>query len=221
MKIPDILSSRRFHTALAWTVSAGILVFLLFSIQWSEVIQDLSGAKYWYIIPATFVLWIHFQLRSVRWKYLLASGHDVPHVTLHDSIMLGNLATYVLPLRAGEFIRPVLLARESSITFLVGFVSIILERFFDLSVVLILFAVSLRFSPEIPPWAYNGAYALTVVAVALFLFLITSAFLPRQVRTFCEFCGKVFPEKLQGQLLKFLDQVLSGAQVLHSFRNLA
>ena len=75
-------------------------------------------------------------------------GEQVPLRRLFDAFMVGVFATFLLPFRAGEFVRPYYLKRYSHYSFLTCFVSVVVERFFDLATVLLGFAVMLVYVPH-------------------------------------------------------------------------
>ena len=103
--------SRAFHVVLGFSVSTVLLVWLYFAIDWHEVAGELRGIHYWVIVPSLAVLGLHFAVRAVRWKHLLSFGAATRFGHRFDSIMVGNFANFVLPFRAGEFIRPYLFSR--------------------------------------------------------------------------------------------------------------
>src|SRR5688500_11413184 len=82
-----------------------------------------------------------YLVRAERWQYLLEPlGHTRFWVAFRTTI-IGFAATFVLPARAGEVLRPYLLARKERLPATAAFATIILERLLDLVTVLGLFAV--------------------------------------------------------------------------------
>ncbi|RMD86131.1 MAG: hypothetical protein D6808_03965, partial [Candidatus Dadabacteria bacterium] len=100
----NIVKSKFFHSMLGWGISLAILAYLFSVLDWRIVIEELSHLNYLYLIPITIAFFGNFALRAVRWRYLLPEGQNLSFSLLFDSLMIGNLATFILPLRAGEFI---------------------------------------------------------------------------------------------------------------------
>ncbi len=93
------------------TVSVILLVVIVFGLDWKLVIDNLKRVELFYI-PVFFVLlfaanWI----RAIRWNLLIPGEESLSTTKLFEAVMVGFLATFLLPLRAGEFIRPWILSR--------------------------------------------------------------------------------------------------------------
>lgn len=203
-------------------ISACLVLWLIYTNKWSDVGAQLLNIRVWILLPAILMFVAHFLLRAVRWQLLL--GEKVVHSEkrlwlLYDGMMVGNLATFILPLRIGEFVRPYMLSRCSSHSFATSFVSVVLERFFDLSSVLFTFGILLFIldqSHAIDPIVYKGAFLLAGVAVSIFLFIAAAVYLPRQLMRVAAFFLAWLPEKLRNGIQKFLEEFLAGAAVLKS-----
>ena len=81
-----------------------------------------------------------YGLRAMRWQYLLAPVGHTSFNTAFRTTIIGFAASALLPARAGEVIRPYLLARRERLSATAAFATIILERLLDLMTVLLLFA---------------------------------------------------------------------------------
>ena len=122
------------------------------------------------IIPyAVILVLIHF-IRAWRWAPLLERlGHKVPFSVLNSTGGISFAAIFLLPLRLGEFVRPALLARQSTVSISESMALVVLERIFDgLAVTLILLAVLFMMPEGADPEAYNRLYIGTLVSLAVF-----------------------------------------------------
>jgi len=212
----SILASRRFHAALGALVSAILIGWLAFVVDWGLVWRELQQVNPWLLLPMTAVLILHHGLRALRWRFLLPHGERESVRGLFESLMVGNLATFLLPLRAGEFIRPYLLSRAGTHAFTVAFVSVVIERFFDLAFVLVSFAVLLPFVPAMPEWAFGGAASLFVVALAILLVMALSAVAPERVQRLGERFVQIAPARMHASLKRVLNDVVVGSGVLRA-----
>jgi uncharacterized protein (TIRG00374 family) len=95
------------------------------------------------VVVATVLTYV---VRAWRWGYLLAPLARVPFVDLFSATVVGFTSGMVIP-RAGEVLRPYLIARRHPLSTSAGFASIILERLIDLVTVLLLFAAYLYVLP--------------------------------------------------------------------------
>ena len=178
----SLFRSRRFHTLLGFAVSVALLGWMFLAIDWSGVGQELERFQWWALLPCVALLFLHFYLRALRWRYLLPGTHQVSLKHLFDSIIIGCLATFLLPLRAGEIIRPFMLTRYSRYSFSTGFVSVVVERFFDLAVVLGFFALVAWLIPSMPEWVHAGAVVLSTIAIGIFVLMSVATLFPGVIR---------------------------------------
>jgi uncharacterized protein (TIRG00374 family) len=213
-------TSRRLRAALGWLVSLAVIAFIVQAVEWTEVGAALGRVRLAYLIPLTILTALHFLVRSYRWRYLLPHGRSTPFRTLNDTLMLGLMATFVLPLRAGEILRPLLLSRMSTHTFPVAFASVVIERFFDLSAVLLLFGVLIVFVPGVPDIAFTAAAALSALGLALLGFVLVGGLRPRWVLGPCRALMRPLPARIGEKIIEFVEHLLDGARVLRSVRNL-
>ncbi|MCI5066452.1 flippase-like domain-containing protein [bacterium] len=209
-----LIASRKFHSALGISVSVLLLFWVFSEIDIAAVQEPLLEAHYWVLLPALAVFLLHFVLRACRWQYLLPNGE---HTTLRhrfDAVMVGNFANFVLPLRAGEFVRPYLLSKLSPISFAEGFASIIIERFFDLTAAIVTFALLLPYLPTTPDWVSTSAWALGVVASLILLFILSVVFAPRQILALFDLCFARSERPLIGKARGFVEDFVASARVL-------
>jgi uncharacterized protein (TIRG00374 family) len=84
-----------------------------------------------------------YVLRSRRWQYLLMGLGPTRFPNALRATVIGFAASFLLPARAGEFLRPYLLARWERLGVTAAFATVILERVIDAVTVLMFFAVFL------------------------------------------------------------------------------
>lgn len=205
---------------LGFAVSGVLIVLLIVTLDWKQVAHALRGFDLMLLAPLTALLALHYLLRAIRWRYLLPSNHYIGTKALFDSLMVGNLATYLLPLRAGEFIRPYMLTLSEPLSFSRTFASVVIERFFDLACVLLQFALLVRIMPDLPTFAFKGAFILGLLAFGILALMITGSFLPDLTRRAVARCARSLPENVRSRLDRLVGEFLEGAAVLRSPRRL-
>lgn len=213
--------NRRLHTLLGWGVSAVVVGVIAWLVDWGQVLGELAKVRYGMLVPLTLAAAVHFGLRALRWRYLLPGTPPTGLRVLNDALMLGNMANYLLPLRAGEILRPLLLAKDTRHTFSHGLVSVVIERFLDLAAVLAMFALLVAAVPDVPDLAYAAVYGFSGLALAILLFVLASILWPARIHAAVAFCVRPLPERASRALIAFVDPFLDGVRVLHSAVNLA
>jgi uncharacterized protein (TIRG00374 family) len=217
----SVLRSKWFQQGIGLLITALIVGWLVLSLDWGKVLEALRGASLWPLLLSLPIMFAHLWLRSYRWRFLLPDPQNGPSIrTLFDAFMAGNFATYILPLRAGEFIRPLLLSKQSKYPFPTTFVSIVVERFFDLICVLLTFAILLRFLPNLDPVIHNGAILLGILAIIILIFILLGVFIPKQIQQITRHICSALPGALSNRIQKFALDLLHGLTVLRHKGNL-
>ncbi len=84
-----------------------------------------------------------FVARALRWTWILRPLGRVPFLPAFRTTSVGFAANTVLPARAGEVIRPALLARERGLPFSALLASIVFERILDALAQLLFLGIAL------------------------------------------------------------------------------
>lgn len=138
--------TKYFRFSLGVIIGAALLFLSLKDVSWPEVKGELEGISYAWILFAIFLYWIELALRIVRWRFLLSRLK--PPVTggqVAIAFISGCAANNVLPAKLGEAFRADLLGRLANVSRLATFGSIIVERLFDIVMVLAMTAWGVLF----------------------------------------------------------------------------
>lgn len=131
------------RTALVAILGVLLLALFLRNADLHEVWAEAQSSRWDLVALALVVTVLTFVLRAGRWQYLLAPLGRVPFWTAFRTTVIGFAATALLPARAGELLRPYLLARKEKLSATAAFATIIVERVLDTIMVLMLFGVFL------------------------------------------------------------------------------
>jgi glycosyltransferase 2 family protein len=215
-----LLASKRLQILLSLSVSVGLLFWFAREIDFPTVWREMQQASWAYFLPATGLFLIQMWLRALRWQYLLGHPDRCRFSDYLDGIVLGNFGNYVLPLRAGEFIRPLIIKKSGGCGYTQAFVSVMVERVLDLAAVLVMFALLLASLPGIPTYIEHTSSVLGIISIVVLAGLLVSAFFPMLVKRVSEVVFVVLPERLLKLARKTIDDGLAGAMVFRSPRNL-
>jgi glycosyltransferase 2 family protein len=201
---------------LGLALSAVFLYLAFRQARLEEVLRALASASYWLMIPAVALTMVAYALRAVRWRYLLLGVKEISFGPLFSSIMIGFMGNNVLPARLGELLRAHSLGRSTGVSRSAALASIVVERIFDMIVLLLLFGtiVVLRGLPrEIRTW---GEILLVLVLVAVAVLIIFQAW-PGRVFALCRLVPHV---RLRQRLLKAAQNFHEALGVLRQGRPL-
>ena len=128
------------RTALVLLLAAGLLFLFLRNTDFSAVAAEMGRARADLLVASVLVTGLTYVLRAARWQYLLLPIGKVGLGLALKATVIGFAATALLPARAGELLRPYLLARKAGFSATATFATIIVERLLDTITVVLLFA---------------------------------------------------------------------------------
>lgn len=178
---------------LDWRGAVGIVISVALL---AYVLREVSPAKVWEVLRASnlalFVLsagvaTLTFPIRAWRWRYILhQAAPEVSYRALWRATAIGMMTNNILPLRAGEVTRALVLSREERrIPFTSAFASLAVDRIFDAIVILVLLVAAMA-GPGFPrgTTVFNRPVEHLVIlgasiALTALLALALVAFFPR------------------------------------------
>jgi uncharacterized protein (TIRG00374 family) len=183
----QILVTRRFSKT-AWAV---ILVAILViaaviyrmwgaSFQWQLFVDTFARIRLGWLAVSILLILLTYVTRALRWEIMLRPlGKRVSLRRLTYDTTIGFMAVVLLG-RAGEAVRPYLIAVSAGVPFSSQMAAWLLERILDLLMVLLLFGFALTLIPShglaLGPslkWVLEvGGYIVTAMGVGAVLFLL-------------------------------------------------
>src|SRR5262245_29320800 len=154
--------------------------------------------------------------RARRWWYLFPPGADPPG--LLPAMMIGYMANNVLPLRAGEVVRVVVVARRWGRGFWTAVATSVVERILDGVVVVGVLCALLLLIP-VPAALVVGAITLLIVDVVAAAVLRAATACSWRVRQRLDRLTRRWP-RLQGFLGRTLDTFVQGLDGIRTLRRL-
>ena len=129
-------------------ISAALLaLFLLTSGKRGGMLDALSDANYWFLVPAVAAYLVSIYFRALRWTVLLRHLKPVTTRRLYPVVVVGYMANNLLPMRLGELVRSYYLGEREGISKTSALATIFVERLFDALVLLLFIAVIMVFVP--------------------------------------------------------------------------
>lgn len=140
---------RRIQMAVGAILTLLLLWFLFRGTDWHEVWVATSSASLPWLVISTACVVLTFFLRSQRWSYIVRTAGPVPYADIFDATQIGFLANFVLPARAGEAVRAVVLARLANLPITKCLAFGFLDRVTDLFGLLATLSITaLAYTPE-------------------------------------------------------------------------
>ena len=161
-------------------IAAITLLFLylfLKNANLSDVWRILKSTDPGWLIVALLINFSAILFRTVRWRVLLDPKHPPPLYATFFATAVGYMLSTILPIRASDVARPVLLARRTDMRFSGALGTVLMERVVDLYSILLLFIVfAIRRWNDFAEnkWFFivkAGAIASAVLLIALTTFI--------------------------------------------------
>lgn len=144
------------RNAVKLLLSAVLTASLLYAIQKEDMslippAAAFANVRWWTVGAYALMLVVMTYFRSVRWRYLLRTFEDVPRLKVLRLALVGFAAILILPFRIGEFVRPMVLSKETKVPLSAATGTIVAERIIDGIVVSVVLALALLLVPTIDP----------------------------------------------------------------------
>jgi uncharacterized protein (TIRG00374 family) len=214
--------SSRLRAALVLVLTVGLLAFFLRGVDPASVWAEARHADGRLLIAAILVVLVTYTIRAFRWQYLLAPIGPTRFSTAFQATVIGFAASFLLPARAGEVLRPYLLAKRDQLPPTAAFATIILERLLDLMTVLLLFGVfvlsvdpaSLSGDPALYIRVKTGGLLAAAASVAGLLVLFALAGHPERLGRLALKIERVLPARLARAVAGFVESFAQGLAVM-------
>jgi uncharacterized membrane protein YbhN (UPF0104 family) len=159
--------------ALGCAAVVALVIWALQRLNWGAVIDALKTADWRYVAATAVLNLFHIGCKSERWRIMLRRFAVVPSLKLYHYLLVSFAASIVLPARAGEALRPLVLKQRHGVPVSASIGVIAVEKLFEL-LGLLAIAAPLPFVLPLPTWARTSIGVLagagigaTIVAMVL------------------------------------------------------
>lgn len=196
---------KRLKNIIKYAVSASLAAVLLWfsfrDVEWASFMESLRSCRWEFVLLSMAAGSFAFWLRALRWRRLLLPiAPEVSRTTAFNGINIGNISNFVFP-RIGEFVRCGVITRRSTATYDKVLGTVVLERSWELLVMLLLLAAVLVggaerfgtfFMDEIwTPIASRFSLGMWPVAAAAIVLTCGAGYALWRFRETSPFCAKV------------------------------
>ncbi len=216
------------RTALVTLLAIALFAWFLSRANLSAVAAEIAHARVDLIIWAVVLAGVMPVIRAFRWRYLLDPIGPTRFGPVLRATIVGFAALALLPARAGDVIRPYLVARTEGLSAASVFATIVMERALDLIAVLTLLASFV--------WVFDGraivpagmlapiqasATFATAVVLALMAVMWTLATHPERIERLVARSDRVLPRRAAHMLARLARTFSEGFAVAREPRDLA
>ena len=210
------------RTILGVALAVGLLAVFLRSADLERVWSEMQSARGDLLALSLALTGVMYLVRAERWQYLLHPLGETRFWVAFKTTVIGFAASFVLPARAGEVLRPYLLAREERLPATAAFATIIVERMLDLVAVLILLAVfflafssgAARAAPGLFQAVAWGGLALAPVGIGVLVAMFVMAGHPERIQRLVLRCERLLPPRIAHVIAGFAKTFAEGLAVV-------
>ena len=201
--------------AIAIAIAAALLYKSLQGVDWAQVWQTMLRARWQYLAAGSLLSVVSYVLRALRWRILLNAGAATPLSpgAVFRANMAGYLGNAVLPARAGEVIRSLIVSSQSSLSPPYVLTTALGERLLDAIVLVVCGSLALLRVADKPAWMEHAARIMAVAAGAGALAL---AILPHCEPLVHRVADRLpAPRTLKPKIRTLVEQVLLALRAFH------
>lgn len=211
-------------------LASGLLWLFGRNLDWREVGHRVSNANPYLLVVAVLIISLSYGTRALRWGALLKPLSAARFPDLFAATTIGFSAVFLIG-RAGEFVRPVVLPmRDPRVRPSASFVTILVERIYDMMAVALMFAINLIwFRPVVTlDVSFERVRAVGVgMLAATILGVIFLIWYRRKSDWLIEMLNRrlmrwrFIPQRVTKLVLRILEQLSRALRVLVNARELA
>ncbi len=178
---------KQIYIVLGFAISIVLLYFALKGVHFSEIWSTLRKTRLALAFTPLIFIALAISICSFRWSKV--AGTTVRFREAFVALLIGMFANNVLPARLGELARGYVLSRKKKLSFTYALSTVLLDRFFDLTGLLLIILISLIFLPRtsLPSVVSDGIYfviGVLVLCVILIILLSRESFSNRLSKRF-------------------------------------
>lgn len=149
-------------TIIGWLISITLLAVLAAKINFHELWQGITKARWGYLISAAAINIVVVALRTIRWQWLMKPEKETNFWGIFKASMMGFAGNNVLPARGGDWFKIYLLGKwfgvsKAMLASITG-----LDKLLDGLAMLFLFGL-LSFQSTFPEWVQQGTTIFSIV----------------------------------------------------------
>lgn len=148
-------------------ISGAALWFSVHGVDVGSFWSDLAHARVGWLLPMVLFAVAALWLRALRWRVLLEGVGPLGDSSVFYATCIGFMGNMVLPLRAGEAIKPLVISRDGRISTPAALATVAIERLLDLIMLGLFAGITALLVPATDFLRAAARTLVVVVAVAI------------------------------------------------------
>jgi uncharacterized protein (TIRG00374 family) len=209
------ISRTVFRKIIIYLIAVVCLAWVLRGVHFDELFHHMRGINLWWIIPAMMIDVFTTVVHGIRWRLLLQSIGSVTLLRTVQAIYAALFTNEIMPVKAGEFVRGYLLSRWLRTSFASILPSMIAERAFDGSILILGFGLSTLFI-SLPSVIVKTAWILAAILLLAIVSMVVLASISKGPST-TDPKKSAKKSKTAQHISTFSSQFISGLHLIRTF----
>lgn len=186
------------------------------NLDWNKLRESFVQVNLFWVALAVLSVLVSVYIAGIRWHLLLKSRASIPLTEIFKFNVIGQYVNIVIPARFGELLRAWLAARKYSLSGSYVLGTIVIEKFVETIIVVILAGLAPLF---ITFQERLRGHTVAVVAVIALIPIVSFVIWKRElVRRWLTKIANIFPASIRQRLLNFLDKGMEAFSQLKSIK---
>lgn len=212
-------------------IAIAAIYFTVRNVSLQELLESLKHVRYIYILPSIVILILSYVARVYRWRELILPIKNIRAKELYSPLMIGFMGN-LLPARAGEFLRAYLVGKKHDIPVTGAFATVVVERMFDMILLLLLFAWILIFNADVfnsgasisgmslndLAYKFGLGSGVLLVMVSVFIYLMLAH--PQKMMKLIHWFLTPFPSTWKEKVEHLVETFSEGLHIVKDFKAL-
>lgn len=213
-----MLRSVRFWASFA--ISAVLIALFLRATHPRELGDAFAAADYRWLIPGIAVLFVAICARCVRWSILMRPVAPLSPQRLFPYAIIGYMANNLLPARAGEVVRAVILGERENVSRMGTFGTIAVERLFDGCTLVLMLLIAGSFVGFDDSRLRAIAWASTIFFLAALVAFYVLTLNEERAKRVIHYFLRILPDRFEHVVVDIADSLVSSLRSVHEPRSL-
>lgn len=197
-------------------LSLSLIVFLLIKVDIHEVFNVLENFNIYILFLLLLLYFVSMTIRCIRWQLLINQQGSIPFSNVLKALLIGYMINNLIPAKVGELARVEYLKQKDGFnrSFILG--TVIIERFIDLILVIIILLLSVMFSQTVKKIFISNQWI--IYFILLFCFIVVYLMLQPSILFYLI---KIMPAKLKEKYKTVISSLSSAIDFIKDIKLLA
>lgn len=200
------------NVAVSFLAAALFLYLAARNVSIDELRSSFSHFDARWLVPAVLLSLLLQVFRAWRWQLELSPLERIPLGRLWIITAIAYMAINLLPARLGEFVRPWLLSRRSTVSFSSAVGNLLIEKTMDSLAIVFYILMGLLTTSNLPYWVRKGAMVPAIAAAVMVALVVLLWW--RGESFFEKYVVRHLPDRFGSGLMRVLRALIDGMKIL-------